>query len=72
MESLKILSELLKYIVAVARELLGKLLDPLKIRSAPNDPRIDFIDCSPKTNRNASTTFDFPEPLGPTMATIGF
>ena len=45
--------------------------DPFQIKSLPPFPRIDFIDCSPSTNRNDSTTFDFPDPLGPTIAVIG-
>src|SRR3989344_4052583 len=32
---------------------------------------MDFMDCSPKTKRIASTTFDLPEPFGPTTQTIG-
>src|SRR3989338_2406034 len=44
---------------------------PPHMRSSPFLERIDFIDCSPRTKRNASATFDFPEPLGPTTATIG-
>ena len=32
---------------------------------------MDFMDCSPKTKRIDSTTFDFPEPFGPTTDTIG-
>ncbi len=71
-ESLKILSELSKYMVTEARELFGKFLEPLKIKSDPKLPRIDFMDCSPKTKRSASTTLDLPEPFGPTMETIGF
>src|SRR3989344_2314875 len=57
--------------VTLARDPLDKCLEPLKIRSRPDLPRIDFIDCSPKTYRMASATFDVPEPLGPTMQTIG-
>src|SRR3989338_4862380 len=41
--------------------------EPPQIRSSPLRLRRDFIDCSPKTNRNASATLDFPLPLGPTM-----
>src|SRR3989344_7368249 len=39
--------------------------------SSPLFPRRDFIDCSPRTNRIASTMFDLPEPFGPTIAVIG-
>src|SRR3989344_8698936 len=44
---------------------------PPQIRSSPFLERIDFIDCSPRTKRNATATLDFPEPFGPTTATIG-
>src|SRR3989344_8721922 len=53
-----------------ARLLLGRVGDPPQIKSSPRLERRDFIDCSPRTKRNASATFDFPEPLGPTMAEI--
>src|SRR3990167_3761080 len=69
--NLKTLSELLKYIETEAREPFGKFFEPLKIKSEPDFPRIDFIDCSPKTYRKASTTLDLPEPFGPTTQTIG-
>ncbi len=49
----------------------GAKRDPLNIKSTPPFPRRDFIDCSPKTNRIASTIFDFPEPFGPTIAVTG-
>src|SRR3989344_5445416 len=45
--------------------------EPLKMRSSPRLPRIDLMDCSPSTKRNASATFDLPEPLGPTIEVIG-
>src|SRR5207247_5296383 len=41
---------------------------PLKMTSAISPPRSDLADCSPKTQRTASQTLDFPQPLGPTMA----
>src|SRR5437762_12316196 len=41
---------------------------PLKITSAISSPRKDFADCSPSTQRTASSTFDFPQPFGPTIA----
>src|SRR5690606_32854509 len=44
---------------------------PLKMRSSPFLPRSDLMDCSPSTKRNASATFDFPLPLGPTIAEMG-
>src|SRR5690606_27293402 len=48
-----------------------RVLDPLKIRSSRLSERRDFILCSPITHRMASTIFDFPHPLGPTMPVIG-
>src|SRR5262245_61546295 len=41
---------------------------PLKMTSSISEPRRCFGLCSPSTQRMASTTFDFPHPLGPTMA----
>src|SRR5947208_17023697 len=41
---------------------------PLKMTSAISPPRKAFADCSPSTQRIASETFDFPHPLGPTIA----
>ena len=41
---------------------------PLKITSAISPPRNALADCSPRTQRMASETFDLPQPLGPTMA----
>src|ERR1700760_358657 len=41
---------------------------PLKMTSAISPPRKALADCSPKTQRIASETLDFPHPLGPTMA----
>src|SRR6266516_3372927 len=41
---------------------------PLKITSAISSPRSDFADCSPSTQRTASSTLDFPQPFGPTIA----
>src|SRR5207244_10353218 len=43
---------------------------PLKITSAISSPRSDLADCSPKTQRTASSTFDFPQPFGPTIAVM--
>src|ERR671918_212747 len=43
---------------------------PLKITSAISSPRSDLADCSPSTQRTASSTLDFPQPFGPTMAVI--
>src|SRR5207247_341640 len=41
---------------------------PLKITSAISPPRNALADCSPRTQRMASETFDLPQPLGPTIA----
>jgi len=41
---------------------------PLKMTSSIFLPRSALTRCSPMTQRIASTTFDFPQPLGPTTA----
>src|SRR5207237_8477330 len=41
---------------------------PLKMTSDISPPRKALADCSPKTQRMASETFDLPHPLGPTIA----
>src|SRR5256714_5362143 len=41
---------------------------PLKITSAISSPRRDLADCSPSAQRTASSTLDFPQPFGPTIA----
>ena len=43
-------------------ENITSLIDP--------SPRRDFTDCSPNTQRTASTTLLFPEPFGPTIQVI--
>ena len=40
--------------------------EPLKITSSIERPRSWRADCSPRTQRIASATFDFPQPFGPT------
>ncbi len=65
------LSGLRRVMVTDARLARETLSEPLKMRSSPFLPRSDLMDCSPSTKRNASATFDFPEPLGPTIAVIG-
>src|SRR3954465_6079783 len=40
---------------------------PAKMTSSILPPRSDLAPCSPITQARASTTFDLPEPLGPTM-----
>src|SRR6476620_1765355 len=49
---------------------LLRLLEPLKMTSAISPPRSDLADCSPRIHRTASTTFDFPDPFGPTTPVI--
>ena len=39
---------------------------PAKITSSIFPPRRDLAPCSPITQESASTTFDLPEPFGPT------
>ncbi len=60
--------ELLNVIETDPRFARGEAFEPFQIRSSPRFPRMDFIDCSPKTNRTASATLDLPEPFGPTIA----
>jgi hypothetical protein len=43
---------------------------PAKITSSIFPPRRDLAPCSPITQARASTTLDFPEPLGPTTQVI--
>src|SRR5699024_7312571 len=43
---------------------------PAKITSSILPPRRDLAPCSPITQDRASTTLDFPEPLGPTTQVI--
>ena len=40
---------------------------PAKMTSSILPPRSVLAPCSPMTQASASTTFDLPEPLGPTM-----
>src|SRR3989344_9399331 len=51
--------------------ILGRAGEPPQIKSSPFLERIDFIDCSPRTKRNPSATFDLPLPLGPPIEAIG-
>src|SRR3989344_4737132 len=67
----KTLRELSKTNLTAARLALGSVAAPFHIRSSPRFPRMLLIDCSPRTKRNASATFDFPDPFGPTIAEIG-
>ena len=43
---------------------------PAKITSSIFPPRSDFAPCSPITQESASTTFDLPDPFGPTTQVI--
>ena len=47
-----------------------RLTVPPKITSSILPPRRALVDCSPITQRMASEIFDFPLPLGPTMAVM--
>src|SRR4051794_26377355 len=53
-----------------ARPSGGRPEVPAKMTSSILPPRRDFAPCSPITHASASTTFDLPEPLGPTMQVI--
>src|SRR5690349_15401395 len=44
----------------------GRVFEPEKITSSMDDARMDLCEDSPMTQRNASTRFDLPQPLGPT------
>ena len=48
----------------------GRFSEPAKMTSSIPLPRSRRGDCSPITHRTASTTFDLPQPLGPTTAVI--
>src|SRR6476619_8261286 len=43
---------------------------PAKMTSSILPPRRVLAPCSPMTQARASTTFDLPDPLGPTMQVI--
>jgi hypothetical protein len=43
---------------------------PLKMQSAMRPARSDLLLCSPNTQEIASTTFDLPQPFGPTMQVV--
>src|SRR4029077_97261 len=53
-----------------ARPMGGRLAVPLKIQSDIRSARSILWLCSPSTQEMASTTFDLPQPLGPTMQVI--
>ena len=50
----------------------GRLSVPLKIKSSISLPRSCLAETSPKPNLIASTIFDFPQPLGPTIPVSPF
>src|SRR4051812_36157460 len=66
-----ILSELSKTTLTDARLPLDSPPAPLNMRSSPFLPRRLFMDCSPRTNLNASATLDLPDPFGPTTDVMG-
>src|SRR5205823_10800331 len=52
--------------VTSARPSGGREVVPAKTTSSILPPRSDLAPCSPITQDRASTTFDLPEPFGPT------
>src|SRR5271166_144022 len=64
------LSELSMVTVTSARPSGARDDVPAKMTSSIFPPRSDFAPCSPMTHARASTTFDLPEPLGPTTAVM--
>ncbi len=48
----------------------GRVPAPAKMTSSISLPRICLADVSPITHLSASTRFDFPQPLGPTIPVI--
>src|SRR5271154_4583708 len=48
----------------------GRPLVPPKMTSSISPPRMRLAEFSPITQRSASTRFDLPQPLGPTMPVI--
>src|SRR5215472_5638200 len=53
--------------VTSARPRAGRPAVPAKTTSSILPPRSGLTPCSPITQEKASTTFDLPEPFGPTM-----
>src|SRR5918997_1095859 len=62
-------SELSMVSVTSARPRAGRPAVPAKMTSSILPPRRLLAPCSPRTQAMASTTLDFPEPLGPTTPT---
>src|SRR6202451_2614148 len=56
--------------VTSARPSGGRLAVPLKMQSDMRSARSILWLCSPSTQETASTTFDLPQPFGPTMHVI--
>src|SRR3954454_8671430 len=54
--------------VTSASPRLLRAVEPLKMTSVISPPRRLLADCSPSTQRTASTTLDLPDPFGPTTA----
>src|SRR5882762_9299618 len=63
-------SELSMVRVTSARPSGGRPAVPAKITSSILPPRSALAPCSPNTHMIASTTFDLPDPLGPTTQVI--
>ena len=59
-------SELSMVMLTSARPKAGRLAVPAKMTSSIFWERTDFGDWAPSTQAMASTTFDLPDPLGPT------
>src|ERR1700737_3077378 len=57
-------------IVTSANPIGGRFVVPLKMQSAMRSARSDLWLCSPRTQEMASTTFDFPQPFGPTIQVV--
>src|SRR5680860_1921197 len=53
-----------------ARFARARVGDPAKMTSDIEPPRTFFAECVPSTYAMASTTFDLPDPLGPTITVI--
>src|SRR5580704_8793359 len=56
--------------VTSARPIGGRFMVPLKMQSDMRPARRDLWLCSPSTQLMASTTFDLPQPFGPTMQVV--
>src|SRR6201998_2131104 len=56
--------------VTSANPMGGRLVVPLKMQSAIRSARRDLWLCSPSTQLMASTTFDLPQPFGPTIQVV--